>query len=127
MFSSLVLFSAAAVAVAQAPTPPCSQYDPTKKLETPCNFELKNSTYQIRIYNVGAGQQSFSTARVQASDWSAATSQGFQANFVRSPLSLSFSLPPLSLTPPPLFLTLNTFSSSRPTLRAPTQTRKRSP
>lgn len=66
---------------AQAPTPPCSQYDPTKALETPCNLELVNSTrYQIRVYGTPAGQ-SFSTARVSAHDYSGATQKGFQLNF----------------------------------------------
>ncbi len=59
-----------------------SQYDPTHKLETPCNVELKNTTrYQVRAYGIGAGQQSFSTAKVTAADWASATNQGFGANF----------------------------------------------
>jgi hypothetical protein len=58
-----------------------AQYDPTGKLETPCNAELVNSTrYQIRVYGTPAGQ-SFSTAAVQAGNWSAATRAGFFMNF----------------------------------------------
>jgi hypothetical protein len=57
------------------------QYDPTKKLETPCNIELKNTTrYQIRVYGVG-GVESWSTATVQATSYASATSKGFGDNF----------------------------------------------
>lgn len=57
------------------------QYDPTGKLETPCNVELVNSTrYQIRVYGTPSGQ-SFSTASVVAGNWSAATNAGFFLNF----------------------------------------------
>ena len=60
---------------------PLAQYDPTHKLETPCNVELVNSTrYQIRAYGVVPGQ-SFVTASVQAGNWSSATQQGFYKNF----------------------------------------------
>ena len=69
-------------AAAQIPTPPCSQYDPSHKLETPCNVEIKNSTrYQLRLYGVPVGQ-SFSTAAVTATSYADATRKGFQANFV---------------------------------------------
>ena len=79
---AFVTFVVAAQAVsAQAPAPPCSQYDPTHALETPCNIELVNSTrYQIRVYGTPSGQ-SFSTARVSAPSWSRATQVGFQLNF----------------------------------------------
>ena len=69
---SLTFFS-----IPLAPT----QTDPTKKLETPCNVELVNTTrYQLRAYGLPAGQ-SFSTASVQASSWGAATQKGFGSNF----------------------------------------------
>ncbi len=106
MLASAFLFAAAAT-TASAQVQHCSQYDPTHKLETPCNVVLKNSTngYVIRAYNVGPGQQSFSTARVTANSWAEATGPGFQKNFVRPPP------PPPNLTrwlarlsPPPLAL-----------------------
>lgn len=76
----LAFLAAAALSVAALPTPPCSQYDPTGKLETPCNIELQNTTrYQIRVY--GLAGQSFVTASVQAGNWSSATRAGFFKNF----------------------------------------------
>ncbi len=66
---------------ARAATPPCSQYDPTHKLETPCNTELLNTTrYQLRLYGLPMGQ-SFSTAALNATSWLDATHKGFEANF----------------------------------------------
>ena len=47
----------------------------------PPSQELLNTTrYQLRAYGLPAGQ-SFSTARVQAGSWGAATNKGFGANF----------------------------------------------
>ena len=64
--------------------PARAQYDPTHKLETPCNVELKNTTrYQLRVY--GLGGQSWSTATVRADNFSSATSAGFYANFAYLP------------------------------------------
>ena len=63
--------------------------------------ELKNATYQVRAYGVGAGAQSFSTARITAVDWSEATSKGFGANFVRLlRLAATPQSPPALLSPP---------------------------
>ena len=57
-----------------------AQYDPTHKLETPCNVELKNTTrYQIRVY--GLGDQSWSTATIVADSFANATQHGFYKNF----------------------------------------------
>ena len=62
------------------PTPCRPQYDPTKKLETPCFVELKNtSRYQIRVY--GIGNESWATASVQATSWTGAAQKGFESNF----------------------------------------------
>lgn len=56
----------------------CSRQYPT--LPPP---PVANTTkYQLRVYGVPSGQ-SFSTARVQADSWRAATGAGFQLNFVR--------------------------------------------
>ncbi len=56
------------------------QYDPTHKLETPCNVELKNSSrYEIRVYGIGV--ESWATAHVSATSYSGATSAGFGKNF----------------------------------------------
>ena len=56
------------------------QYDPTHKLETPCNVELQNTTrYQIRVYGING--ESWSTAAVKADNYSSATRAGFYKNF----------------------------------------------
>ena len=63
-----------------APRRAAPQYDPTHKLETPCNVELKNtSRYQIRVYGISG--ESWSTAAVKADNFSSATSAGFYKNF----------------------------------------------
>lgn len=82
--SARLLFSAsvAALASAQIPKPPCSQYDPTKKLESPCNIVISNSSlgYVIRAYGVGT-PQSWSTAEVTGTTLAEVDQEGFGLNF----------------------------------------------
>ena len=80
-----MLFAAAAalmmVTVSAQTTPPCSLYDPSHKLETPCFALLSNATrYQLRVYGTPVGQ-SWSTASVNAADYAGATQKGFGLNF----------------------------------------------
>jgi hypothetical protein len=112
MLAIIALVAAAAAGtVVATPVPPCSQYDPTKALETPCNVERESSFRRERRKNMRhtahpphlhslrqilsvlnstryqirvygvPSGQSFSTASVTADSYSRATSSGFRLNF----------------------------------------------